>query len=362
MKLIKITSLLLVPLGLFAQKIKSDAIRFSYEILPIQPLPLNQTTFAWKTAEAPDEVNNGMPASVYVYNNKFYSYLGGFKEIKDRDAADILISFNFGAFSVVDKKVIRSEGQDATMKPISIFSYEFKVSLPTEITVTTKTGGKLKSWSIPGAHTSVVNFPAELLSLNSTGYPDAGQLESAYLANRIPFQKSAKESVINKYIYITKDSLNRLYGYNREKYASKFYSAKSKKFDYADLDSALIFINAAFDSLSINYKKENHMNWHTLPIKTVAGKAVHIWERNLKQAENNADARIHPELKERILYNLVWGYILLDEYAKAKDVYAKIYEGKDLNMLEKIGKQDFEKMMQSFELQYIANKEQLKLN
>ena len=116
----------------------------------------------------------------------------------------------------------------------------------------------------------------------------------------------------------------------------KWYSAKSKKFDYAELDSAVLYMDNVLGAISKNAKEKTRKNWHQDDLKAIVSKAIKIWEKALKENTPKAEnQRITDELVIGIKQNLMYAYFLMDNYTLAKQFGQEIVGNDFFGRLEK---------------------------
>ena len=137
--------------------------------------------------------------------------------------------------------------------------------------------------------------------------------------------------------------LNSDYAFKKTERKAVVLQVKDKKQDYSDLAQAYLALVEGYNVLSEDYEKKD--------AKVKIAEATAIYEKALLESDiNNKKARVNEEVTLSIYWNLMEAYIWMDEYAKAKTLYAKFstFDApkryvKVMEELHKFGKDQYER-------------------
>lgn len=137
--------------------------------------------------------------------------------------------------------------------------------------------------------------------------------------------------MIRRNIHIINSDINERYAYPIKNTSAKIYYAKSRKFDYPDL-------NKAYDLAQLGYR---NLLQHPEEAKIKLKKAVDKWKLVLKNAKyHDKKARIHKKLAFGIHLNIAEALIWLDKFDQAEkyliELRGKRISNKEVRQIEQL--------------------------
>tara|TARA_Y100001954_G_scaffold180463_1_gene192232 strand:- start:609 stop:1841 length:1233 start_codon:yes stop_codon:yes gene_type:complete len=139
---------------------------------------------------------------------------------------------------------------------------------------------------------------------------------SAY--KNLPNEK--KKSLVSSLMKSANADLNNQFGYSWVKKRSKIYTAKGKKFDYSELDKAIVDFENGLRDLKINQDIANEK----------FNKAIEIWNKDLEEMDTkNKKARINNKVGAALYINLGLAYTLMNDFDNADKALSTVQSNKD---------------------------------
>lgn len=306
-----------------AQKIKDDFIRFQYENMPVVVLPVEYTTYDIKVNfQAGD---NGFK-TLDLWS---HFHLNGY----DNKATnpDIIFEVNMGALTMFDKKLKKVVEKDPIVagKTNTYFCYDLWFTCPIKFTAKTRAGKVILDTTLSDHETMtdlfpVPNFPNMMTQKKYTSVADLETGLTFQVLNGFP---DIRSNFLHKSLKAIQNTIDENFGFEKIATAFTIYSAKSKKADYSNLDSASAFMDEALGLISKNAKQKTRKNWHEENIKSTIAKSIKIWESaTAEYIPNKEDQKITKELLIGIKQNLMYGYFLMDDYTKANNLGQEIVD------------------------------------
>jgi len=314
-----------------AQKVKDNLIRFTYENMPTEDLPVGYQNYKIKTHF--NEGDNGFS----TFNAWTFFFLSGYN--LKAEGADIVFELNIGALELLDKKVKRVEEEDPITKgKINVyFYYNVWYTLPLTLTAKNSDGKVLYEKVFSNNETieelfPIANYPDPVTQKKYTAIPD---LETAFTFQKMHGYQDIRKNRATQNLKAIQPLLNEKFGFEKKSTAFNFYYGKGKQFDYSALDSSIAFMEDALGMITKNTKEKTRKNWHQEEIKKLTEKSVVIWEKALTENKpGQKDQKIPDELVIGLRQNLMYGYFLLDDYEKAKKLGSEILNNPLFSRLE----------------------------
>ena len=293
-----------ISIGLYAQKLNMNKVKVSYLQLPLQPLNENIKTY-----------NSELNINVTFENTDIeklrnqYLKLYGYKLIKEEE--DVLIQAEFGDFNI-DKNLISDDVYNVNQgKNIIGYYYKISCTYPVKLSITTKNGQILFEKNIKHDE-KLMNNDFEKWTYSSSELDTKFNNEKTNIINEI------KNKCDKKALTEIRDILKSNFSYINVTKKIKIASGKGKKYDYSDLESAVIHVEKAFEMISSKSAQEN--------INTELNKTIEIWNNALKESSNNKKARINNEISTMLYYNIGIAYWWMLDFPKANKYLAQAFE------------------------------------
>tara|TARA_B100000513_G_scaffold161041_1_gene78070 strand:- start:121 stop:1356 length:1236 start_codon:yes stop_codon:yes gene_type:complete len=129
-----------------------------------------------------------------------------------------------------------------------------------------------------------------------------------------------KRTLISGLVKSANIDLNNQFGYTWIKKKSKIYTAKGKKFDYSELDKAIVDFENGLRDLKINQDIANEK----------FNKAIEIWNKDLEEMDTkNKKARINNKVGAALYINLGLAYTLMNDFDNADKALSTVQSNKD---------------------------------
>ena len=129
-----------------------------------------------------------------------------------------------------------------------------------------------------------------------------------------------KKSLVSSLMNSANADLNNQFGYSWVKKRSKIYTAKGKKFDYSELDKAIVDFENGLRDLKINQDIANEK----------FNKAIEIWNKDLEEMDTkNKKARINNKVGAALYINLGLAYTLMNDFENADKAISAVQSNKD---------------------------------
>ncbi len=315
-----------------AQKVKTDMSLMMCTYLPKYVVPAEQQTYSCVTVEceankqqfsANEQETNWSTATSKV--------ITGFKHVGAGQNPTIAVTIRTEPYAIASKTVSMGQTQGANGAAVISYSYELKAKYLLRAIVV-KNGDTVADILRNQGEFTQMNFPNTVKPKASpTAFISAAALEADFNKNNRDLLVVTRKKCNEEYVAFLTDTLNALFGYPGSRMYFELATAKSKSFQYNDLDSAMDYMKAAMDSVTEHTKKDKNHNWSFASSRNLVQKAVVIWEKALTEESTDKKARIHPELAGYIRLNLALGYMMLDNYAKSAELYNKCYNDPELS-------------------------------
>lgn len=216
-------------------------------------------------------------------------------------------------------------------------AYFMKVPYKRLITLKVETAQGVVYNEVPGeiSQTMYFNVPGE--------YTSESAIRSWWSYNEEKTIENLEVTSVDNGLKIIQNLLNSDYAFKKIKRETIIYQIKDKKQDYTDMATAYLALVEGYNGLTEDYEKKE--------AKVKIQEAITIYEKALTESDmKNKKARINEEVTLAIYVNLMEAYIWMDEYAKAKTMYAKFstfdapkrFE-KLMDEINKLGKEQYER-------------------
>lgn len=316
-----------VALNLHAQKVKTDMVSMWCTFMPKTILPQDNLTFSCVTIASPanDPYKSTSTMESSGWNSNMVKLITGFRNVGAAQNPAVAITIRTEPFSITQTKLVQGTA------PTVNFSYDMYAQYVLKAVAVLSNGDTVLSIVRNQGALTQMNFPYSVKT-NATPatFATQAQLDGDYRKNKNDVWTMAKAKCDKEFITFLTDTLNVMFGYPSDKLFFEIATAKSKSFQYNDLDSAKMFIEQAMDSVTAHTRANDTRNWSFESSRVLVHKAIIIWEKALTEESADKKARIHPELAGYIRLNLALAYMMLDDYAKADELYAKCYADKEL--------------------------------
>ncbi len=216
-------------------------------------------------------------------------------------------------------------------------AYFMKVPYKRLITLKVETAQGVVYNEVPGeiSQDMYYNIPGE--------YTSESAIRSWWSYNQEKTIDNLEVTSVDNGLKVIQNLLNSDYAFKKTKRETIIYQIKDKKQDYTDMATAYLALVEGYNGLSEDYEKKD--------AKVKIQEAIAIYEKALTESDmKNKKARINEEVTLAIYVNLMEAYIWVDEYAKAKTMYAKFstfdapkrFE-KLMEEINKLGKEQYER-------------------
>jgi hypothetical protein len=350
-----ILSLLFVVLNSNAQKIKTGSYEFKYESLPVYELPETYKTYKVTIL---NNATDGVPLDPNK-NSRIYQYLAtskldnitkagslyveqglegnpstGFNGKPD-EISDIELVFTYGDIEFIDKsdlftKVIGKNEQAGTY--VNSFNYKLTFKFPYHIKIVDRKKKTIVCDTLIDNLRTML-YPEDYYidafgkKLKPYGALTIDELKLDYTKNTADIltkSKSALQSISTaeqrefSTLYLFNNVLDHSFRYIRIK-------TKDPIFDICDTASNLVKIIT--EAIDLNAKNQKHLNWHTIEIKNNVEKLNVIWSSMLtdnKYLSQITEADDLAEYKHGLKFNLISVNLMLDNFAKAQELFDEV--------------------------------------
>lgn len=298
------------------QNIRGDKQKFTYERLPLTPLPASVKSYKLETM-VPE-----FPFNSYSFNRqkaveqlKKSTKMDGYPENNAAADLEILVKVEpfYYSHPTVNSRTAEETRDKVTIK-VTYYWVEVQHQLPVHLRMTNKIDNQaihdnyvgnsrdFQTFRTPEFRTSTeaVNYyesqkSGHLQKLIESSFNDAANRVSFYVKNNFDFAKV---------------------GINQE-----VLTAKHKKEDYSDLDTAQAVALRAYALITPDAEK----GFAAFAISIQP--AIEIWTKVLSEADvDNKKARIDAKVANSIMHNLSDAYIWLNDFEKALNLIAKADE------------------------------------
>ncbi len=338
-----IQTVLLVVLVLFsltgsAQRVRFSTIRFKYFHLPLYPLDQRYETFQ-------SILNIVLPDDTREADKLVSQYLKIPGYQKTTTNPDLQIVATFGDFSIAEKK-LQSDDVFNVNEGKNMTGYLYRITCEYPI--------NLKVLSASGEE--VCNI--EIIPDGKNMQFDFGKWEYSREALDSKFESEGQQLLLEKQnkciteaLSEIRDLLNSYYGMGTENERIRIASGKDRKYDYSDLDEAIMFVEKAMEE-NVNLLEENETRTGEL------NKAIKIWlARTGKDQASRKKEGTSPEICQMLWYNCAIAYLWNGEFDRAKEVLASAKNenpgNSSQNQMRLI--EDLEKQITDMEKRFLAN-------
>lgn len=197
--------------------------------------------------------------------------------------------------------------------------YKYKLQYKQPITLKVEgASGVLMEETVEGTNNFSESLTAE--------FDSESALESNWSGNQTGLKKKYETEITNKNLKLANEQLNSNFGFSTLTRETKLYTIKDKKGIYPDITEAYTTAQQAFNTLDAGFKKEAIVE---------ISKSVEAWEKAMTESNpKDKKARIDADVTIAILFNLIEGYNLLENYPSALKYLIKL-KGMDLSRREK---------------------------
>lgn len=366
--------LLLLGYCVSAQKIKDKNIVCAYYQYPLNPVFPGNLIYSYYITESPDEFTtnktitySSMGRLDLKYSSAMSNFFSGFRT-GIGDSGQLRLHVVLSPFVLEKRKAVFSAQQNQQNMAYSMtYSYDLDFSLSVGVTLKTNDGRVVYHDTIVPKTLFHSNYPVNIPQnigeglIQMPGYSTQSDLENNFLNHRSAYLSAMKNYYSDQLLTTIKNTLNDLYTYTYTRKAFRFYTIRSKKGHYAELDTALTIVETAFDSISANVKRKDFRNWHTPAVKKMFSHAVAIWEKDLIEAETKSSPRFTAEHIVHLKHNLMYGYYFLNDYNGVRKHWNGIHNYPDFGNLHRSELDEFYKNLDKQEIRYNKNKEVLEL-
>ena len=310
-----------------AQKVKTDMVPMWVTYLPKVVISTDSLTFSCVTIESMDNekyrsTSNGEGTN---WNSSTSRLIAGYKNVGAAQHPTLAVTITTEPYSIAGKnlqQVNTATGPNGSM--VTSCSYDLKANYVFHVYVVQKGDTVMRITRNQGAATTM-NFPNSVKPMSTTAmsFSSSGALDAEFSKNNHDIMVVSKKKCNDEFIRFLSDTINAMFGYGSDKLFFEIATAKSKSFQYDDLDSAKDYITRAMDSVTAHTRANQTHNWSFESSRVLVQKAVLIWEKALTEESTDKKARIHPELAGYIRLNLALAYMMLDNYAKSEELYAR---------------------------------------
>ncbi len=150
-------------------------------------------------------------------------------------------------------------------------------------------------------------------------------LNAYWEKNKEALTKKYDEDITGANMKRAGNQLNFNFGFSIVSRETKLYTLKDKKGDYQDLTTAYTTAQLAFNTIDGGFKKEGIVEMK---------KSVEAWEKAMTESNlSEKKARINEKVTMAVLFNLIEGYNILEDYTSAVKCLIKL-KGMDLSNRE----------------------------
>lgn len=325
MKRLTLLSLTICSLAVHAQKVKTDMVPMWITFMPKKMLPADNLTFSCVTIEhsANEKYRTTGNGEGINWNAATDHLIAGFKNVGAAQNPAIAVTIRTEPYSIAQKSVMTTTNPGPNGTQVNACSYDLKAQYILNAVVVSNGDTIMKITRNQGALTTM-NYPNTVKPMGSPmSFPSSAALEAEYSKRNHDIMVVTRKKCNEDFITFLSDTLNAAFGYPAAKVFFEIATAKSKSFQYDDLDSAKDYITRAMDSVTAHCRANDTRNWTFESSRSLVLKAITIWEKALLEESTDKKARIHPELAGYIRLNLALAYMMLDDYTKAEQLYAK---------------------------------------
>lgn len=293
--------------------------------MPKIVLPADSLTFSCVTLEhtANEKYRTTANGEGTNWNMATNHLIAGFKNVGAAEHPGIAVTIRTEPYSIAQKSIMQTSNPGANGVQVNAYSYDLKAYYVLNAVVVYNGDTMLRISRNQGAFTTM-NFPnTDKPMASPMSFASSGSLDAEYSKNNHDIMVVTRKKCNEDFITFLTDTLNAMFGYPSAKLYFEIATAKSKSFQYDDLDSAKDYITRAMDSVTAHCRANDHRNWSFESSRALVSKAIAIWEKALIEESDDKKARIHPELAAYIRINLALGYMMLDKYPKAEELYSK---------------------------------------
>jgi hypothetical protein len=349
-----ITLILLANICSFSQSLKEGTYRFRYEVLPYFPLDKEIKNYKVKITNVATD-GTALDGRKLYFGEKYIPELTNITQVHTKNLGGVFIgnipnqtlevinpdapcdlglSIEYGNLEIIDKKEQMQAIEATPTAPAgSYWNYKITFNFPYKL--------KLKDLkknvmildtliNIPKTTLFPSNYRMDAFGnfVSFPGHTNKPDLDLDYKNNAKDLYLIAKSYLMGACLGEQKAIFSNCFSYLWSNQLVCPTRVKSKDPLFMVCDTTVTLIEQLTDSIAHNSKKENHLNWHTKSIKTMAAKLSSIWEQMLN-GEKYLAAFTDPKDKELYIFrmkkNLVISYLLQDEYAKARTLYDEVW-------------------------------------
>lgn len=332
-----------------SQSIKNNNFKLHFEKLPTHPLPkaISNYVFVPKNSST-----DGVPLKK-EYISTDLKFIAGLKNITPIKKANYIISGN----SIIDLSGTKSEENTeypkadlnidfmvgnlsfnneeykvlSALNQNSVETFKYWVVLTYELTYGTKViSGNDMVFDTTITQTYTLNYPQDFgynKNLQSRQelppFSNKPDLDINYKKIKPDIYMYAKAILADKSCFNLRQILNNRFGYNFDYETVEFSRVKAKNGKFAVSDSAQQLFETILDSIKVNSKKENHLNWHKKSIQQLAKKLdLYVNSCLSEDLVNSFSGEFEKsEYVNRMNYNLLFAYLFSDNYPAALKQY-----------------------------------------
>ncbi|NOQ27780.1 MAG: hypothetical protein GQ564_20650 [Bacteroidales bacterium] len=314
MRIINLIIILLAcfSLNIYGQKSKSEIVTLKQLHLPLHPLSNQIRTYALDCSSDYELIPNYSEPSLEIKGYERTS-------IENADVVVRLKILNGNSFPKSITKVKRSNNK--------IIEVKMNIPIDSEIAIGCVLVDK-EGYNIHNVH--YPNYEDITQTTYTTLVTTSTDIETAFKEYSDNAINHALKITLNKVRNATQEYLNKHFSYYTEEIEFKIFTGKSNKFDYSDLDEALINFQKAAKLYS-----ENEL---TSEVKIILDECITTWNMAINEYKPNIKkARISNKNIAQIYHNLSVAYYLLDQFDDAlKSAEKEIIYGAEDTLIDRI--------------------------
>lgn len=281
----------------YGQKVSFNNIKFSYIRLPLYPLPKQYETFR-------STLNIDLPDESRSPNQLINQYLKLPGYIRTTNNPDLEILADFGEFKIADKNLHSDDvfnvnaGENRTG-----YLYEIRCEYPVNLRITTGDGTEILNQKIDLEKNLNFEFGKWHYSKQDLENKFSQEIDQVLQDKQTKCISSAMSEIRN--------ILSGYYGYSEQSQKVKIASGKGKKYDYSDLDEAVLAVEKALSG-TVNMLEED------AGMTQEFNHALELWNRKLDIEEEGSSSGITPSIRMMLWYNCSFANLWLKNFDKAR--------------------------------------------
>jgi len=298
------------------QNIKGDNQKFTYVRLPLKPLPASIKTYKLETLVPEFQFNS------YSFNRtKAVEHLGkslkmdGYESSNGTSDLEIYVKvepFYYASPSIRSR--VAEETRDKVTIKVTYYWLEFQHQLPVYFRMTDKTNNA-------AIYDSYVGSSRDYSTFRTPEFRTASEASNYYESQRNGHLQKLIETAFFESANWISGFVKSNYDFAQVNVSQEVLTARHKKEDYADLDTAEAVALRAY--ALIKPDRSSGFSEFAAAIQP----ALDIWVKVLQEADvNNKKARVDAKVANAIMHNLSDAYIWLNEFEKASEMITKAEE------------------------------------